>query len=244
MALVKLRKTETETPDAFEPPQVMPLGDDAEYAAAVKLLTALKARETRRQEELERLALESHFENRPNGTSDGPRDARLRERLTKLQALPAYWRGNDDPAPLDIPPVALARGVALLRGEDVSPEMSRAERLARLHREGQTLDEAIRHQDGVVERRRGDLSHEVCQGLKAHHDTVLLEFYRAAQALSAITDKEREFRAAVLMAGYEISPHVISPPFISAPLLLGSERQWDSQISAYRRFLEKMGVVS
>jgi hypothetical protein len=245
MALAKFRQPDPEPLDPFEMPQVTPLADDEDYAAAVALLAALRARDERRQQELDRLALEGAFESKPNGAADGPRDKTLRERLSKLQALEDYWhQESTDPAPLNIPAPALARGLELLRGGDALPEMSRQERLDRLHREGLVLDDAIRFQAGVVDEVRDAKSYRMCLSLKAHHDAVLLTFYRAAQALAAITDREREFRSAVIMAGYEVRPDLIGPPFISAPLMLGSERQYDSQISTYRRHLQDQGVIS
>ena len=242
MPVAKFRQSE---PDPFEAPIVAPLADDPEYAAAVALLAALRARDERRQQELDRLALERHFENKPSAMSDGARDAMLRQRLVKLLELPSYWhQEGTDPAPTTIPAPALARGLELLRGGDVSPELSRAERLGRLHREGMILDEAIRFQTGVVDELRNEISYRVCSELRGHHDAVLLTFYRAAQALAAITDRERDFRSAVITAGYEVRPDLISPPFITAPLMLGSEKQYDSQISAYRRHLQDKGIVS
>jgi hypothetical protein len=245
MPLMKPRQPEPEPLDPFDPPLVRALADHPVFAREVARENAFRELHDHICKALERLALEGHFANRPpSGASDGERDAVLRARLVKLQALPAY-RSTDstEPAPADVPP-ALAAALGLLKGEDVPPEVSPAERRARLERERQTLKEAMQLQAGIVEQLRAELSYEVCKELKAHHDAVLVAFLRALQTSAALADKERDFRSALLIAGYEIQPDLLPAPFIAAPVLLGSERRYDSQISNYRRFLQQRGIVS
>lgn len=245
MQLPKLRPAPAPTFDPFEPPAVSLLDDDPDFIRENALLVAFRARDNRRRQEQERLALEAEFSTKATDTKDGPRAARLRARLTMLNGLPDYFTApSSDPEPLTIPKPALARGLEMLRGGEAKPEMTRAEKLERLHRDGLVLEEAIRFQAEVVNELRATKSYEVCVALKEHHDAVLLAFFRAAQAFAAVTDRERQFRAAVIEAGYEARHDLIGPPFITASLMLGSEQQHDSQVSTYRRHLQEKGIIS
>lgn len=244
MVLPKLRPSAPATLDPFERPVIAPLADDPDYARETALLKALTDRNERRKRELSKLAYEAHFAGKPLG-KDGARDAQLRTALAKISAEPSYFdSGNTDPAPLTVPPPALARGLELLRSGKAEPAMTRQQMLDQLHRDGGVLEEAIAHQAGVVAELKAVKSYELCLHLKTRHDAVLLAFLRAAQEFAAITDAERAFRAAVLSAGYEERPDLIGAPFITAPLHLGSERVHDSQISTYRRHLQDKGIIS
>ena len=221
---------------------IPPLADDPEFAAAKRLLDELWFRERSRAAEAERMALERALAGADLKTASAR--ATITARLAKFAAGPSYFAAGDtDPAPTAIPAPALARGVALLRGGAPSTDMTRAEKAERLRRDEEILREAINFQSEVVETLRHENSRKMAERMRAKHDGMLVNFYRACQALAAEVENERKFQAEFVIAGYDPAPDIIGPPFISAPLLLGSETRLDSQISMFRQHLERRGIL-
>ena len=72
---------------------------------------------------------------------------------------------------------------------------------------------------------------------------MLVTFYRACQQLASEVENERKFQAEFVIAGYDPVPDKIGQPFITSPLMLGSEARLDSQISTFRRHLEDRGIL-
>ena len=105
------------------------------------------------------------------------------------------------------------------------------------------LDKAIRYQTAVFYELKAEKSADRCRALQAHRNAIHVELYKTLQRAAMLSDCECEFRAAIIAAGYDLRPDIVGPPFISAPLVLGSERQHDSQISTWRRHLQDKGIL-
>ena len=219
------------------------LRDEAEMQPIIATLSVLRDLHTRLEKERDRLGLETYFaDNRSltNTTPDGPRDKMLRARLQRLQA-------DNPPKPQAVIPGApdplVAAALALLDGAKAVPAETRATRQIAVDRELQVVGAGLTVQEAAYAEMESKLSHRKSEALRPEHDTMILEIFRATQALTRLVDAERAFRADILRGGYMISPDVIGPPNMSGLLSLGSEQQHDSQISTYRRHLESLGVL-
>jgi hypothetical protein len=71
-----------------------------------------------------------------------------------------------------------------------------------------------------------------------------MEVYRASQTFARAIAAERQFRSAITSAGYLARPDLTPHPHVAgAGLVLGSETEWGSQISEFRRYLEGRRLI-
>jgi hypothetical protein len=76
------------------------------------------------------------------------------------------------------------------------------------------------------------------------HSALHVQLFRCCQALAETAEQERATRAAVAAAGYTVRSDVLpAPAVLSALLLLGSELDYGSQISQFRRLLQSRGLL-
>ncbi len=220
------------------------LAEDPEIAAATDLLGKLREAAAQFEHEKERLDLEYYFgEGRQfvEGASDGPRDVRLRERLKVLQAQ-APTMPTSSPSGAH-PDNDIASALSLIAGAPIPPSDDRSARRREIARKIATIDMALRKQQLLYHELVADKSHAISDALRPQHDALLVEIFQAAQKLSRLVDDERDFRASVIVRGYDPSAEIIGPLNSSAALILGSERQYDSEISRIRRQLEDRGLL-
>jgi hypothetical protein len=240
-------------------PELPPaLLDIPEYRAAHDRLAEFNARTERAQQELARENLEAEFEARPiDGTRPGdpPRRTVVRgmavvhsraedslwQRLQELRAL--------DPYPYGVPVTAggddaLARAEGLLRGEAEAKVLTRTERRAKLHADIEAMRAAAAAQHDVVEQIRDRLSYELSLRLAPVHRDQLLAYFEACRKLAAMTLEMQQFYVGCNAAGYRMRSDIVPAPTINAPLYLGTETEWNSQISTFRRQLIEIGVLS
>jgi hypothetical protein len=85
---------------------------------------------------------------------------------------------------------------------------------------------------------RADAAHDEAQKLKKRHGELSLELFRCAQKFAESAERERSLRAAFTSAGYSPMHHILPGLQLSSVLVLGSESDYTSQLSSYRRFLE------
>jgi hypothetical protein len=105
------------------------------------------------------------------------------------------------------------------------------------------LDEAVRAQLEVVETIREEVSARYAKQLKPEWDRHVLAMYRSAQTLSASTTRFRQFRYEIIQAGIVGNSQVLRAPNVRAPLQLGAESDFGSEISSWRRLLEQWGLL-
>jgi hypothetical protein len=73
---------------------------------------------------------------------------------------------------------------------------------------------------------------------------LLVALFRAAQKFAEAAEQGRSLRAAFTSAGYQARGDLLpAPSVLGAVLTLGSEAQWESQISEFRRFLQQRGLL-
>jgi hypothetical protein len=102
---------------------------------------------------------------------------------------------------------------------------------------------AIFAQVEVVDGITSDLSYEASKQLRPEWNRLQLVMYRAAQELAAATDRVRAFQTAIISAGIKPHNNVIRAPNSRVPLLLGSETEFTSEISSWRRTLEALEIL-
>jgi hypothetical protein len=105
------------------------------------------------------------------------------------------------------------------------------------------LRAAIEEQTAECDRIAGDLSFRYSTELRPAWDRLQIEMYRAAQELVRSAARVRAFRTEMIAAGITPASQVIRMPPIRAPLFLGSESDWDSEISGWRRQLEAWNLL-
>jgi hypothetical protein len=229
------------TPAAHDPAETeipRPL-DDPAFARESGLLDAFR----RRLEDVERersiLELEHHLQDRP-AKSDGE----LRWRLRKLKAE------CRPPAPAAPSPVelaasnpAIARGLAILAGEAIAQAPDFAARMRELDQQRGDLAEAVNAQTEVCDEIAGVLGLRFSKELAPAWNALQIEMYRAAQELARAARRVREFRARITAAGIRPRSDILAMPAVRAPLMLGDETSWDSEISSWRRLLETGGIL-
>ena len=204
--------------------------DDPGYASAMDLLATFNRRYGRLGKEKQRLDLEIHFADRPRD-KDGYTDQELRTRLDALRALPPL-----EPTPAASPASpspAIARGLAVLAGEKVAVAPSFAARIAECERQQAALSPAIAEQTHVCSAILGELTVRYAKQLLPTWNSLVVQMYRDAQALSRSTTRFREFRAAVMQKN--IRTELLRNVNVVSPLQLGAEADWDSEISRWRR---------
>jgi hypothetical protein len=210
------------------------LADDPSFAAEAATLAKLEAAAARVARELE------YHQMRAAGgaglSSASPRRQATEQRLAALSE--EFSRPHDDPDVL-----AIAR--ALADGDEgLAAPPDREGRVATLRWHDRLLATAISAQAEIVERIRGDLSTDHAERVRADHDRLLIDIYRAAQQLSRAMDAERQFRADTIIArGYTWKPSLTPEPALGGALLLGSETDFGSELATWRRFLEARGTI-
>ena len=188
------------------------------------------------------LDYEAHFGNRPEGDDRNETDKLLRTRLRALKAeLPP--ESDADRAIPPASPDAVSAGLRLLAGQTIAPPPDRAERVDELDRQLVILDCAIREQQAVRDEIAATLTVEYAKLVQPRWNALQLEMYRAAQELARSAGRVRELRAEINAAGIGSASTILSMPNVRAPLILGSESEWSSEIAGWRRTLQGLGII-
>ena len=222
---------------------LVPIAEHPEYKAAATVQQTLQAGLTALEQE--KLALEIEYAL-PKAAPKAERTKLMTERLTAHRAkIPR----SIEPVPPDVPrPVYLALEV-IEGGTKLEVVRARRDRedlvamIARVAADCRTVQTGIIAQTTVLDEIRDRLSFETATRLKAEHRSLIVQQYRAAQALSATTSAEQAFHRAVTDAGYGWRPDVLPAPAMRAALMIGDESIWDSEISRTRRILEELKVI-
>lgn len=223
--------------DDLDVPQV---ADDPDYARAAAVLTAFVEHAEGLRQERRRLQLEGHFQNRP-ARDNSPADQGLLAQLIALRSLPPL-SPTPTPAPASASPAILA-GLAVLAGEPVVPKPGLQEQVQLVDRQLAVLSDACRAQQEIVDAIRDEVSARYAKQIKPRWDAIVLSMYRDAQQLARSTAEFRDLRAKIVRAGITGNSVVLRAPNVRTPLVLGSETDWGSEISTWRRLLESWGLL-
>jgi hypothetical protein len=176
--------------------------------------------------------------------TDYSQDTRQREMLAKLKR--ERDRGTPTaPAPPD-PDIAsktILDGLAVIKGVPFVPPPAYAAQIAQFDRQIAALNAAISEQTKLIEDLRDELTYEYAQKLVPVWNELQREFFRSAQEMARNFDRVQQFRHRITQAGIRSRPDILGQPTVRAPLVLGSESEWDSEIRQWGRILEQNGIL-
>jgi hypothetical protein len=177
-----------------------------------------------------------------NSTKRGPRidDQRaMRDRLKAKLRKPE----PEAPKPGDLPPSILAalQVFGPDKPKDTKPEL----RLADLQEKQVVVEAGLRDVHALIEDLRATAAYETARALQKRHQALCVDVFRAAQKLSEAAFAESSLREAFVAAGFRARSDLLPSAVAELPstLLLGSESQWSSQISQFRRLLTSRGLL-
>jgi hypothetical protein len=240
MPILPRRSTTAATmPDEIEVPN---LRADPRYEAASSLLSSFRDRFIRLQQERDRLILDHALRGKPADPKSSA-DAVLRQRLAQMQALPPLPAGGEAGSTTDTND-AIARGVALMAGYAAPKPQDHATQIADIDRAITVMHDAVIAQTEVVDEIHQQLTLEIANDLKPEWDALQLLWYRSAQDFAAMTRRVQDLRIRITAAGIGSRSDLLAMPNVRSPLMLGDETVWDSEISTWRRILERLGILS
>ena len=226
-------------PDPASTPIPKPC-DDVQFAAAAQLLAAFHDRRGRLMEERERLELERVLSGDRQAYAGN--EPALRARLAVLHQATPHLAAPPMPAAPGAS-LAIQRGLGVLNDQRIAPAPSRANILEQLDRDLGTLAEAISEQRQIVERSGDELTLKFLPQAREASNALNLELYRACQEVCRSVQRLRDFHARIIDAGHSPRSDMIWVPPVRSPLALGSEAEWGSEISGWRRLLQDRGVL-
>jgi hypothetical protein len=232
MAILSKRTAESDQAELPDP------ASDPDYARALELLTAFNRRFERLELEKRRLDLERYFAGR-EVERDTETDKMLRSRLAEMRRLPPLkpTQASAPAAPSD----TIARGLAILAGEAVTPAPGFAAQIEQIDRQLAALGPAITDQTQIVATILGELTIKLAHQLLPSWNALVVQMYRDAQALSRSTSRFREYRARLIERN--IRTEILRAPNVLSPLQLGAEIDPNSEITFWRRTLEDWKIL-
>jgi hypothetical protein len=221
------------------PPPLERIDSNPLFAAAAGILRTLEDGLQQIEREADALRIEEHLAHKPSD----PRAGVLQERLKKHRGA-APQKVAEPTAEADLPPTVAAALEVICGGSRPARRLGRKALIEQAEDDAARVREAILAQQTVVDGIRNELSGELASRGTPQHRELVLAIYRAAQALAAATDAEREFRRTVVDAGYVWRTDLLPALTMRSALILGSEADWDSEISRARRLLEEVMVLT
>jgi hypothetical protein len=212
-----------------------PIGANLRFSDAASVLRAL-------QEGLQRLESEKAWLEAEQYLSRLPGDKRAKSARDRLAKLRPVGANTPDPTPVELP-LAVATALELVRHGTRPPRRDPQAAIQQCETDATLVRDAICAWQPVVDGIRDELSSEVAQRLKASHRELVLRQYRSLQVLAAATDAERAFHRSITDAGYIFRHDVLVAPTLRSALLVGSESDFDSEVSRTRRLLEELKLL-
>ncbi|MGA8094769.1 MAG: hypothetical protein WB823_10955 [Steroidobacteraceae bacterium] len=177
--------------------------------------------------------------------ADKPSDARaqiLRDRLARHRGT-AKPQEHPSAVSADVP-ATVREALELLRGgARHARRIDRKARLLQLADDREVIREAIIVQQGIVDGIRSELSERVARSVAAEDRALALEEYRCAQKLAAAAAARLKLRSSIVAGGYIWRTDLMVPGPLRASLILGSESDFDSNISLTRLLLEQWKIL-
>jgi hypothetical protein len=146
---------------------------------------------------------------------------------------------TEPPAPkADALPETITRALEVFSDKAVKDRPAPGARLTELDEMEITVSAGLYDISAMIAQMRGDAGYEQAKALQKRHGELSLELFRCAQKFAESAERERSLRTAFTSAGYSPRYDVLPGLQLGAVLVLGSENDFSSQLSAYRRFLE------
>jgi hypothetical protein len=236
---------------------VKPIESDQRFAAQAQTLRVLEHGLSAIEAELDALNIEWHLGHhkiaedpqgrvRENKLRLNSRNAQLRARLTAHRAkVPAPK--TEEPAAGELPST-VATALEIIRGSRpalrVNQKTLQKTLIEQLENDRDAIRSAIFVQAPIVDALRDELIAQRAMQDREAWRAIQLRKFRALQALAAIKDEENDFRKSRFDAGFAPWRSDLLPEYASRTMLvLGSERDWDSEISRMRKALEEAKIL-
>jgi hypothetical protein len=175
-----------------------------------------------------------------------PKGAKAQEFREKRDRLKAKLKvGAQEPAkpqPGDLPG-SVVRALAVFESNAPKDRPTQGARLAELADMQIVVEDGISAVRILIDEQRRDASYDEAQKLQKRHGELSVLLFRAAQAFAEAAEAERSLRSAHTSAGYSPRYDVLPGLQLGAVLVLGTESDYASQISQYRRFLQSKGLI-
>jgi hypothetical protein len=218
-------------------------------ASAKPLLSierTLKTSLQRIMDERDLIFVERHLAGSMQGLA-APKGEKAQEFRDKRDRLKAKLKVGtvEPPAPkADALPETITRALEVFSPDKaVKDRPAPGARLAELDEMEITVTAGIYDISALITRMRGDAGYDQAAALQKRHGELSLELFRAAQKFAEAAEAERSLRVAYTSAGYPPRYDVLPGLQLSAVLVLGSECDYASQLSSYRRFLQDKGLL-
>lgn len=227
------------------PPE--PIESNERFASAAAILRTLQEGQRTLESRLDALRVEERLAFA--STETDTQRSRMRKRLAELRAAAPSTSTSGAQPDSQLPSVVsaalelLRTGVAPARGDTRRTRKDFAQDRERLEDDREIVHRAIVFQQSAVDAVHGDLSADAERARGAAHRERVLAIYRAAQEFAAKVDALREADAEYTGAGYGRRYDLNPAPMMRSALILGSEADWDSEISRVRRQLEEWKVL-
>lgn len=155
----------------------------------------------------------------------------------------------DAPDPAPKPPRQLPDSVvaalAIFNDPVQTTPKAQASRLVQLQDMAVTVGVGLRDIRALIEDLRTTAAFEVAKTLQKRHQTLCVGVFRCAQQLAEAFFAAQSVREAFTAAGFRARSDLLPSAVAELPvaLMLGSERDYSSQLSSYRRLLQARGLL-
>jgi hypothetical protein len=229
---------------AKKPIPLESIDSNPRYAPAAAILRTLQEGMQEIQQETDVLRIEAYLGGQAAALqgSDNQQTKDLRERVKKHRAK-APPRKPESTVETGLP-AAIAAALELLRIGTRPPRRDLRALIAQLEEDHGIVHAAVIEQNAIVDSIRNELVAEQATRDQEPWNALQLRKFRALQVVTALADEEADFRQARVGAGFVPWRSDLLPTIGSRPMLvLGSEREWDSEISRMRRQLEEQRLI-
>jgi hypothetical protein len=178
-------------------------------------------------------------------TPEGPRRREFEAKRDALRAkLDIGAPEPVKPEPGELPASIQAALTVFNSGEAAKFAPTRMARQTELQNMEIVVETGLRDAAEMVRALRDEIGDGQNRLVQKAHGALHVQLFRACQAVAEVAEQERATRAAVAAAGYTVRTDILpAPAVLSALLLLGSELDYGSQISQYRRLLQARGLL-
>jgi hypothetical protein len=166
-------------------------------------------------------------------------------RLALLKSKLGEPAGEPAPRPAGALPEQIERALAVADAQPAPKKVTPEKLRAQVVEDIDELEAGRRELGELIEENRKEASYQANLKAKAAHDELLVELYRTAQKFAAVAAQEQSFRMVFPSLNLTARSDLLPMPghLMQILLLLGSDADWNSTLSEYRRWLDSRGLL-
>jgi hypothetical protein len=178
-------------------------------------------------------------------TPTGPRRQEFEAKRATLRAKLELVVSEPAPPKAGELPASIREALTVFDSDEpVKFTPTRMARQTELQAKQEVVETGLRDAAEMVRALRDEIGDAQNRLVQKAHSALHVQLFRACQAVAEIAEQERATRAAVAAAGYTVRTDILpAPAVLSALLLLGTELDYQSQISQFRRLLQARGLL-